>query len=228
MLNSILKSIETPPLERINESDFFDDFDQRNKTIIDHLSSMYYVLSNNIITHIYSVIEKDSTFKETKNEEVFLTDIFNLKFYTLLKRMGSEVFKGGELFIFDNIKDTTTKTKYNKFRLQTFVIQCLHNSMKKHLKSKITTVTITDKEINISNTFDSIQANFIIKHLGKKRVTNLKEQFEIIKPSIAKLQTEEYSCTTLTSIQGYVNSVRGAKCDFGFIEEETFFVNITI
>jgi hypothetical protein len=193
-----------------------------DKSLINELCKTYYVLSNIIITGIYSHIERNAEIGRLGEEnDNKVSGIFNEQFLNVLKVMASRMFKqGGSIEIINNA-DANAETRYNKFVLQSFVIQCIHNSMRKHLPTfdKTTTITINNDEIVIQNNFSS--------RVGyAEEIKRKKNLFEIVKPSIVNLRCEEYSCTTLTSIQGYSKEI-GCSCDFIF-DNNCFTVSIKL
>lgn len=218
--DKILKTIKLPQFANINDINFTSDIDQQYLEVLDNLAHTYYVLSNNIITHIYSCIEQNKIFREDNPKKVPLRDVFNDRFYILLKRMADKLFamNSDRLIIVDNIQNREKDIILNKYRLQTFIIQCVQNVVK-HLYSsqKTTYITIDDNNVVISNDMIGVDPS---------RLIDEKKYFEIIAPSIKQLQCDEYSHTTLTSLQGYVSN--RTECDFGFEEDNMFFVKIKI
>ncbi|PKP05327.1 MAG: hypothetical protein CVU11_00005 [Bacteroidetes bacterium HGW-Bacteroidetes-6] len=190
------------------------------------LANTYYVFSNIVISQLYSNIENNGALEldgaYTDSTPILISEILSNTFISVLKSLENSVFVGsGNLNIVTSANLEEKKTKLNKYILQTFIIQCLQNAMKKHLQH-------FNKEINIElcEQFISITNNFGESHKQNNDLENAVIDFNNKVNSIRSLDCDEYSSTTLTSIQGYVNAM-GHKCEYGYTKDASeFYVKI--
>ena len=181
--------------------------------------TFYNVLSNNIITYLYRIftLSEDNSNPNFSTNKIELSEIFDDSFIYLLKEMPKIIFKlGGTLEV--NVKtDLNKKVAYHKSIIQSFIIQCIQNSMNKHFPhyDKRTVIEILDDGIVIQNDIPFYKTN-------KEGLMNAAHYFSIVKKKIKQVNTEEANYTTLTSIQGYF----GKKCSYDYIikEDNMYFV----
>ena len=132
----------------------------------------------------------------------------------------------------------SVKLYCQKQLIRTFIAQCLHNSLSLNSKHghrgndeiKRIIITISESSITIEDTCK--KENYTIDEKIRRA-----ERFKTKLNHIKKMNCDEYSSTTLTSLQGFVNYMRKNdvmkttgieyNCDFGFNKDYNFFVNIS-
>ncbi len=93
--------------------------------------------------------------------------------------------------------------------------------MKKHLQHYNKEI-----EIELNEEFVCITNSFGDSHKENKDLESVIIDFNNKVESIRNLDCDDYSSTTLTSIQGYVNAM-GHNCEYGYTEDSTkFYVKI--
>jgi hypothetical protein len=233
-----------------------DEFEDINETEIFKLSKTWLFLCNETISYLYSDIEKNTNGSKhvlDLNEDYIvninntLGNTFNDTFISILKAllkncwndynmkadnnttlMNQIFINGCDLNEFIISKDIENEKVFcNKHILQTFVTLCLHNSLSPRSKHGHRGVHEI-KKINISINKESIiiEDSCLKEFYSKKGKINRYEQFKKKKLLIVGMKCEEYSSTTLTSLQGFVNYMHEKKfnysCDFGFDENYNF------
>ncbi|MEE1963098.1 hypothetical protein V1387_10420 [Allomuricauda taeanensis] len=196
---------------------------EAGKGFIETIANIYYVFSNVVITTLYTNIVKNDgeldqnalQFKKNCRLDEILNDDFKTILVTLTKKFrGSEDSTSNIAFqIADKIEGISIR--YNKYYLQTFIIQSLHNAFKKHLPGghKKVNIELTPEFICISNSFPK-------EYIDNGTVEYNRADFGTNKePQIKKLDCNEYSSTTLTSIQSYNNFI-GHDFEFGYYGEQ--------
>ena len=171
----------------------------------------------------FTIISIDTTLKDifTNPFKEILMELLRIKWNDGRER---ETDKHKIEFNFNVNQDNTISM--NKHILQSFIVQHLHNCLNKHCgKTEVKTVYIS-----VENNYISIKEDVIIKN-DKYRATKKKE-FEWKRKQIKKMNCQEYSSTTLTSLQGYINYVNSklqkeySSCNFGFDSDDNFFLTI--
>lgn len=236
--------------------DEMDEFDNINYETLHKLSRTWFFLTNETISYLYSDIARNTTDNGKKHylnldpfyiidKQNTIGDTFSDNFIKLLSELLNTRWKSeGE--VNKNVIYINNK-KIDKFKMgswlgrkrilcrkhliRTFVTQCLHNSLsplgKGHRRPhevKRVDIIISDTSISIIdrrlNTGEHFSEN------DHKRT----EQFEKKKKYIKNMNCDEYSSTTLTSLQGLVQymSVNGIcfSCDYGFNKDNNFKVLI--
>jgi hypothetical protein len=184
------------------------------------------------------------------DDENTLGETFNRKFIFIIsclldnlwnkdeKEKCSIVINGQDIHDFKGLQKELGKTRIlmHKQLLRTFLSQCLHNSLansdsghRKWGETKRVEITITKNEITIQDNFIDNSNNPIPKEITevlKKEVSI----FRIKKKHILTMNCDEYSSTTLTTLQGviYYMSQNGYhfQCDYGFNKDNNFYVTI--
>lgn len=222
-----------------------DEFEGFDKTTVKRLSKTWFFLSNETISFLYSTIERNPRhfldlyefYVVDKNNTLGLT--FNDTFINILSALLESRWKGQkdnvqnviyingqlleEFIISDNLKNV--RIHCNKHLIRTFIAQCLHNSLsplgnhghRYGNEIKKVDVILTESEIVIKDT-----CLIKIPHPVKVEQARL---FQLKKPYIKYLVCDEYSSTTLTSLQGFVDYMHFS-CDYGFNKEFNFEVSI--
>ena len=176
--------------------------------------------NNNFLTTLSALLDDKDRWKDSYS----LTDgsiIYNQIF---INECNINQFNIGE-----DLKDV--KIFCNKHILRTFIAQCLHNSLsptsshghREDYEIKLINIKITAESITIEDTC----LKESLSYEGKKQRT---KEFEMKKRLIHDMICEEYSSTTLTSLQGLVNYMcdigHNYSCNYGFNENDNFCVTI--
>jgi CheY-like chemotaxis protein len=200
------------------------DFDELDPDNLIKMYRAYFSHTNLIINHIYSNIEKRKELTLFDSEQINfikIKDIFDNNFLKLIKKGFRKNRNNdcshcwvGKLTVNEKISDNA-KTTFHKQILRAFVIQCVDNAMyEKHLQSSTKNISleITDEKIIITNDFTGIE---------KTEVESRKNKFSEIKKNIQELKCHNYSCMTLTALQGYCKKF-DFSCDFDFDKDNKF------
>jgi uncharacterized protein YhbP (UPF0306 family) len=123
------------------------------------------------------------------------------------------------------------KIHCNKHLMRTFIAQCIHNSlstMGKH--GHRGNYEIKKVEISISKSSVIIEDICLKEYYTKEEKEKRSIRFKQKKKHIEQMSCEEYSSTTLTSLQGFIHYMHeyynDFDCDYGFNEENNFKVTI--
>ena len=233
-----------------------EEFELIDKSVIKKMPYTWYFLTNETISYLYSDIEKNSIFSKhfLNLDPYFVVDnkntlgmTFNGSFISILlalletrwnnhniddnygKVLRNQISINGcdisQFEIHDNLSEE--KVFCNKHILRTFVAQFLHNSLsplgshghRGGTEIKKINITISSETIIIE---DSCIKEFYTRIEKEER----RRQFEKKKKYIKSMRCDEYSSTTLTSLQGLVNYMcelgYNYSCDFGFNEKNNF------
>lgn len=243
-----------------------DEFEHTDKKTISQFHKTWFFLANETISFLYSNIEKNVFPGDSSkhfldlhpglviDEKNTIGDTFNDHFITLLsvllkerwnskmpigeKSLDNEIVinnKSLDNFSFDDdIKNAHLYCK--KYLIRTFIVQCLHNSLSPISRHghrmpgevKRVIITISRSTITIEDTF--IKDSPIDSKKRRATLFNSKQKH------IRQMNCDEYSSTTLTSLQGFVNYMRNNKtlikngirynCYFGFKKNYNFIVKI--
>lgn len=222
-----------------------DEFENLDESIIKRMSRTWFFLSNETISFLYSTIEKDprhylnldNYYVVDKNNTLGHT--FNNSFICILSALLDSRWKGEknnirniiyingipleEFQIADNLKDI--KIGCNKHLIRTFIAQCIHNSLS----------TIGNHGHRYSNEIKKVdiilsESKIVIKDsslidIPKEVKAEQARLFLRKKKYIRDLKCEEYSSTTLTSLQGFANYMQFT-CKYGFTKDNNFEVSI--
>lgn len=236
--------------------DEMDEFDNMELEVVKKMSNTWYFLSNETISFLYSNIEKSEggagkphvmsllpKFVIDKGNTIGNTfnDIFIGILSALLRSsrwqnssgLYNAIYINGkhidEFSISEELRNIPLRC--NKHLMRTFVAQCLHNSLSSvsrhghrgEAETKRVDVTINYTSICIK---DNALNNYYPKEVLKERSSQFRKKRKWIKG----MKCEEYSSTTLTSLQGFVNYMNDKNyrfgCDFDFDENNNFFVEI--
>lgn len=129
---------------------------------------------------------------------------------------------------------SSSKISCNKHLIRTFVVQCLNNSLgstnsehghRADEEIKCVYISITSTYITIEDSCLNVNPCF-----SKDEMDRTIKEFEVKKTYIEDMKCDEYSSTTLTSLQGLVNYMRNKSynysCKFGFTENNNFKITI--
>ncbi len=188
-------------------------------------------------------------------DENTLGETFNSSFITILSclldgywnnkhEIGLCQQKKNEIYINDqdihqfelSEKLIDAKVGINKHLLRTFIAQCLHNSLalrpsgghRRWRMIKRIDIRISKKTITISDSVSCDFSNF--NSVLKKDVS-----FRMKQHHIESIDCDEYSSTTLTTLQGVINYLNSNRedsyynkyqCEYGFNKNNNFFVKI--
>ena len=208
-------------------------------TVISFTDTWFW-LTNEMISYFYANIERHHEDGKhflclDKGEAAInlnhkTRDLFNRFFIKMLKSLlgnrwsgqciavnGKDISVENEEIIMSVIPEATIPC--NKHLMQTFIVQCLNNSLRNvleeggHNKCEKKRVLISvDK-----------QAITIKDEVIKGEAPNKKEidEFAIKQKMIQEMDCHKYSCTTLTSLQGFVNHMKEEEgkafaCSYGY------------
>lgn len=186
------------------------------------------------------IIDKNNTLGQTFNDKFIsiLTELLGTRW--MAKNDGND--KKNEIFINnislekfridDSLKDVIIYC--NKHLMRTFVAQCLQNSLgtnsdgnhghRYNNEIKRVDIILTDNSIKIRDCCVNTD------EFPKEAKSNDVRRFRKKRKYITSLMCDDYSSTTLTSLQGFVNYMCKSniyyKCNFGFNKNNNF--NITI
>lgn len=229
-----------------------DEFESFNDDVISKMSNTWYFLSNETISFLYSNIERGGlsnhamSVKEDNliNKNNTLGKTFNNVFVSILKSLfakrwsidnseNNEVCINGQPLNDFELEETLKDVKLlcNKNLFRTFIVQCLNNSLSpisRHGHRGECEVKRVD--VTIKDTYVSIKDSVIKKYYDTEDLKRRAKQFSRKKDLICIMNCEEYSSTTLTTLQGFVNYTQkrnlGFDCDFGFDSNNNFCITI--
>lgn len=233
-----------------------EEFEKLNENIIRQSYSIWYFLANQTISFFYSHIVRnrlkgiDPMYCVTlKNEYIYdenntLGKTFNEKFIciliSLLDNRWNNDYEHGENTILINesklqdfkLEETLLDVKMplHKHLLRTFIVQCLNNSLGSPSRQhghrtwgEIKLISIT-----ISKSFISIEDQSIKNVHSQAKRAAIAKKFEKKKKRIRQLNCDEYSSTTLTSLQGVIYNLNDGnkkgkyRCEYGFNDNYNF------
>lgn len=236
--------------------DEMEEFDKMDLNVVKKMSNTWFFLSNETISFIYSNIERSeegpgrSHVMNLKKDFVIeekntIGNTFNDKFIGVLSALLSssrwqnscglynDIYINGEhiddFSISEDLRDIPLHC--NKHLMRTFVAQCLHNSLSSvnrhghrgELETKRVDVIINNRSICIKD-------KALNDYYNQDALDSRSARFRKKKKWIKNMNCEEYSSTTLTSLQGFVNYMNdknyGFGCDFDFDEKGNFYVEI--
>ncbi len=231
------------------------EFETLDINTIEKLSETWFFLSNETISYLYSNIERnccrDNNEKNFLNiEEKFVKDenntlgeTFNSHFISIIKSLLKKRWRysnegkaniitiNGKLVNDYEIESELKDVKINcrKELLRTIITQCLNNSLNSidkhgHRGSK----EVKEVKITVSSSSIVIEDHSLTRYYTKDEKTNREKQFQEKKKYIKQMRCDDYSSTTLTTLQGLINYLSDDfDCDFGFNEENNFKLTIT-
>lgn len=235
------------------EMDEFENFDKEtivklsktwfllsNQTI----SFFYSTIERNPKHNLYKlddfyVEDKENTLGKLFNNPFIsiLSALLNVRWKAERNNVKNSIYINGKSLdkfkIEDKYKDVPIS--FNKHLIRTIIAQCLNNSLYSNTEGgghrydneiKRVDITLTDSKITIkdSSLNNHLMDQSLIKDLEEKKADDARS-FLIKKKYIKNMMCEEYSCTTLTTLQGVVNYFR-ISCDFGY-KDNNFEVSIT-
>lgn len=233
-----------------------DEFDRLEPSVISKMYNTWYFLSNETISFIYSNIERNGEGNGQAHfmnlQEAYVIDnkntfgaTFDHKYRTILTSLlnstrwntgddqNNKITINGQPLEQFELEDNLTNVPLpcNRHLMRTFVAQCIHNSLSsvnRHGHRGEPEVKNVEVRINKSGIYiEDIPVKSFYRGASQK---NRESQFRRKKKLIRSMNCEEYSSTTLTSLQGFVNYMRDKgwnySCDFGFNENNNFFVKI--
>ena len=254
--NHVFRSVFDEMAEFENlRNDLPDEWDNALKNKIENMvllsfSRTWYWLTNEMISYLYSNIEQhrrngihclllDKNEPSLVNDDDTIKDVFSSCFISMLNQMLKIRWNEQEIYVnginisqpreLSKLKIPIVKIHCNKFIMQTFITQCLNNSLRdakdgghRICARKKAFITVSSTDIYIKD--ETIE--------GEINTSTIIDEFEHKKPSIQSMDCAHYSCTTLTSLQGFVNYMKEQDCgnlfdcEFGF-EGNNFYVRIT-
>lgn len=192
------------------------------ENIIPKLAHSYLVFSNVTITQLFANLEQHKgnlNFIKLKSKTTLKT-VFSKSFLEVLQYIGDSIYKDkGNMTISSLETIADYSIEYRKELLRSFVIQCISNSMDKHM-------TTMDKTINIKFKANKIIIENDFPDLEESIYNEMRTDFDMKKRAIEALDCESYSSTTLTSIKAYTKAI-GKDFEFGFSDKK-FIVKITL
>ena len=222
-----------------------EEFEGFDKTTIEKLSRTWFFLTNETISFLYSSIERNPEHRLDLDDYYIIDEnntlgkTFNKPFIDILSALLKSRWKGqkGEtkntIYINGWPLDKSAISGYlkdvpiqcNKHLLRTFVAQCIHNSLSPignhghrfSTEIKRVDIFITESRILIKDS--------CMRSIPKAVKVEQARLFQRKKGYIKDLICDEYSSTTLTSLQGFVNYL-GYSCDYTFDEDNNFKVLI--
>lgn len=236
--------------------DEMDEFDQLDLPTVGKLANTWYFLANETISFVYSNIERNADRNDGKHYMSVLDDYiiaqdntfgatFNGNFIGILVALlhdgrwktvegpNNEIIVNGqpvETFRMDDAL-ASISLPFNKHLMRTFVALCVNNSLapvSRHGhrgEREVKRVIVTISELGIS--IEDKSLNIPLLPEAREKTAML---FQRKRRLIEEMNCEEYSSTTLTSLQGFVNYMRDRGwpygCDFGYGTEGDFFVKI--
>lgn len=209
-----------------------EEFETLDKYTIKKFSKTWFVLTNEIISFIYSNIEKniadpesgkhclkllDSSRVIDKNNKI--GDVFNDKFIYILSALLESRWKSEEglppnkILINDMPLDSFQITKeiadiaihINKHLIRTFITQCINNSLALEDSKHGHRGAYEIKNVNITISKSSIVIEDDSQSGCPKDKADQIAKFNREKDYISQVKCEKYSSTTLTSLQGVFN-----------------------
>jgi hypothetical protein len=253
VFNSVFDQLEE--FETI-KLDLFEGDNNKMKQVEDmivlSLGKTWYWLTDEMISYLYANIERhqengkhylslDDKDDVTVRKNHSLKDVFSKLFIKMLNAQ-LQIRWVGQQIVINGVdiseKDSCSKIKIansdihcNKGIIQTFIVQCLNNSLRDanedggHRCCDIKKVVISVNENSITIK-DVVVA-------GNKPTQDTIRLFEKNKRMIREMNCKRYSCTTLTSLQGFVNymnkqkDTKVYKCDFEYNKCKDFEVRIS-
>lgn len=225
-----------------------DEFDKLTKEALMKVANTWYWLTNETISHLYSNIEQNIGLDKKNRLELdddceilsksdTIQDVFNEPFIILVselakrrwdEKMCSIRINGVDLASFNNKTLPKTQLHCRNHIIQSFVVQCLNNSLgeksrhghRHDTEVKQVDILVEDDLIRIIDTTLSGGYNKKDKKERSRKFNNYAQQ-------IRDLDCKHYSSTTLTSIQGFAKFMAekgaGYQFEFGFDEESDDF-----
>lgn len=211
----------------------------------------WYWLTNEMISYLYANIERHTengrhylSLDRNKNSIVdsshTIHDVFSSFFLRMLKNLLMTRWTGQQIFINGvnisekdahlKIKTDEVKIHCNKYLIQTFIVQCLNNSLRSSNEDGGHRIC-DNKKVMIVTDKNSILIQDVVIEGGKPSNEEMKE-FALKKEKIKQMNCRKYSCTTLTSLQGFVNYMNNQEnneayhCEFGYNSNSDFEVRI--
>lgn len=233
-----------------------EEFEKLDDNVVKQLNNTWFFLANETISFFYSNIERNISDKNSGrhclklisdslvvDEDNKLGLVFNDKYISILLALlenrwnigdgKTNIYVNGTLLKDYKVaeKDFNIEMQMNKHLIRTIIAQCLNNSLAPETKHGHRG-EYERKDVNITITNSSL----IIKDESKDEEITMEEKllrtklFEKKKKLIKQMRCEEYSATTLTSLQGIMEYLheRNDKygCEFGFNKDNDFYVII--
>lgn len=229
-----------------------DEFDNIQENDIRKLYKTWFFLTNETISFMYSNIEKNVSsdgkrhylslvpgyIVDTNNT---LGKTFNTNFISFLKALldyhwnneeiNNEIIINGKRI--DNFKLGNSlvdcKIPCNKHLVRTLVAQLLNNSLASENGHRD---EYDEKKvyIKISETAIVLKDSYINSSLKKEEKYKIKKSFDTKKSYIKNMRCDEYSSTTLTTLQGVIDYMKergiNSSCEYGFNSYYNFEVEI--
>jgi hypothetical protein len=175
----------------------------------------YFTYTNMTVTYIYAQLAQYGYLEisDGYNIETPIRDVFDERFCEFLKFKHSRWASNGTILIINNINNSNLpKTFFHKQLLRVFVLQGLDNALNlKHYPNnkKKVKLFINKDCVEIRNDFPDMPDNNL--QLNKNSFLKKKEK-------IKKLDCSNFSCMTLTAIEGYCKDY--FDCDFYYDQKE--------
>lgn len=221
-----------------------DEFEALDEKTIMTLSKTWFTLTNETISFLYSTIEQNPIHNLSRLEEDFIQEpkntlgvTFNTTFISILRALlhtrwkaeqdglKNDIYINGkkidEYSIEDKYKNVTILC--NKHIIRTLIAQCLNNSLFSKAGGRGHRYQNEIKRVDIFITKSKITIKDSSFYLGDDvRKEELKEEknddarrFYKKKKYIKNMMCDDYSSTTLTTLQGVANYFHFS-CDFGY------------
>ena len=228
-----------------------DEFEKIDDCTISQLSKTWVFLTNQTISFLYSNIEQN-----VNNENKHYLNIdkismildysntlgktFNPKFISILSSLLSNYWnkdskenqkntilinnKALNQFNIDTLKNI--KIICNRNLLRTFITQCLNNSLSTPPSGHRDSNDVKEVNIRITKSYIFIVDSVKNKIMSQKEISENVKNFSKKKTHIMDMRCDEYSSTTLTSLQGCVNYIKKYNkqfcCNFGINKSGSF------
>ena len=236
--------------------DEMEKFEKFEMSIIQISYQIWYFLTNQTISFFYSHIEKNISnglnpispklgSKYIRDDNNTLGKTFNDSFIKLLiclldnrwnkkNENNAIVINDQDIHEFSCLEKKLSKThiRINKHLLRTFIVQCLHNSLSKSKHGHRRKGEIKKIHIKIKDKSISIEDECIKDVLNATKKSIKVKKFNIKKKHIRQLNCDEYSSTTLTTLQGVFNYMNDEnsqgkyRCEYGFNNKCDFVVTL--
>lgn len=221
-----------------------DEFEELDKGTIMKLSKTWFTLTNDTISFLYSTIEQNPNHSLSRLDEVFIEDsentlgvTFNETFISILRALLHTRWKAeqddlkNEICINGkNINEYVIEDKYKNVRIpcnrhiiRTLITQCLNNSLFSKAEGrghryqnevKRVNICISESKITIKDSSLFIGDDVSKTELKEKKNDDARH-FINKKKYIKSMMCDDYSSTTLTTLQGVANYLHFS-CDFGY------------
>lgn len=211
----------------------------------------WYWLTNEMISYLYSNIVKhqdeygrhyllldnnDEKIKENHTTQSVFNELFIklLKTQLLIRWVGQQIEVNGISilgdFSYSKIKIPDVNIHCNKYLMQTFIVQCLNNTLQSANEEGGHRICDVKKAVIIIDNNSIKIRDEVVK--GKAPSNENVQTFLLKEKMIKQMNCKKYSCTTLTSLQGFINYMNQQEetglfdCKYGYNSNNNFEVII--